>query len=62
MPAVLLPALESIWLNPKLTDVSEAMTLLTPYDSEAMTITPVSTLVSYAQNEGSELIVTVSSS
>jgi putative SOS response-associated peptidase YedK len=60
MPAILLPALEHPWLDPYLTDVSEAMALLTPYGGDAMMVTPVSTLVNYAQNEGSELIQPIS--
>ncbi len=45
MPAILLPALEDVWLDPKMTDTSEALTLLTPYPADAMIATPVSTRV-----------------
>jgi putative SOS response-associated peptidase YedK len=60
MPAILLPALEDVWLNPKLTDVSEAVILLTPYPAEAMIATPVSTKVNTSTNEGSEPIAPIS--
>jgi len=44
MPAMLLPPLEHFGLDPKLTDISEAMALLTPEGSAAMMVTPVSSL------------------
>jgi putative SOS response-associated peptidase YedK len=60
MPAILLPALEHIWLDPKMTDIAEALTLLTPHPADGMMAMPVSTLVNAAANEGSELIVPIS--
>jgi putative SOS response-associated peptidase YedK len=60
MPAILLPALEHVWLDPKMTDVAEALTLLTPYPADAMMATPVSTMVNAAANEGPEPILPIS--
>jgi putative SOS response-associated peptidase YedK len=62
MPAILLPALEDVWLDPKMTDAAEALTLLTPYPADAMMATPVSTMVNTAANEGPELILPISPS
>jgi putative SOS response-associated peptidase YedK len=44
-----------VWLDPKMTDTGEALTLLTPYLADAMIATPVSTKVNTAANEGAEL-------
>jgi len=60
MPAILLPALEDVWLDPKMLDTAEALTLLTPYPAAAMIATPVSTRVNVAANEGAELIGAIS--
>jgi hypothetical protein len=38
MPAILLPALEDVWLDPRMTDPAEALTLLTPYPADAMMV------------------------
>jgi putative SOS response-associated peptidase YedK len=59
MPAILLPALEAMWLDPNLTDVDEALSLLTPYPADAMIMMPVSTQVNTATAEGPELIVPI---
>ena len=59
MPAILLPALEDVWLDPKMTDTGEALTLLTPYPADAMIATRVSTKVNTAANEGAELILPI---
>jgi putative SOS response-associated peptidase YedK len=60
MPTILLPALEDVWLDAKMTDTAEALTLLTPYPADAMMPTPVSTMVNAAANEGPELILPIS--
>jgi putative SOS response-associated peptidase YedK len=36
MPAILLPALDDVWLDPKMTDTAEALTMLMPYPAESM--------------------------
>ena len=52
-----LAAQEDVWLDPKMTDTAEALTLLTPYPADAMIATPVSTKVNMAANEGAGLIL-----
>jgi putative SOS response-associated peptidase YedK len=42
--------------DPKMTDIAEALAILTPYPADAMLATPVSTKVNLAANEGAELI------
>jgi putative SOS response-associated peptidase YedK len=61
MPAIFLPAREDVWLDPKMTDPAEALTLLTPYPADAMMVTPVSTKVNVAVAEGPELILPINS-
>jgi putative SOS response-associated peptidase YedK len=61
MPTILLPALEDIRLDPRMTDAAEALTLLTPYPADAMHAYPVSTKVNYASGEGAELILPMNS-
>ncbi len=61
MPAILLPALEEVWLDPTMTDTSEALTMLLPYPADAMEAYPVSTKVNGARASGSELIVPITS-
>ena len=61
MPAILLPALDEAWLDPKLADTAEALTLLTPYAADAMMAVPVSSLVNAAASSGPELILPINS-
>ena len=56
MPAILLPAHEDLWLDPTMTNISEAMSVLLPYPADAMRAIPVSTKVNAASGTGPELI------
>jgi putative SOS response-associated peptidase YedK len=56
MPAILQPADEARWLDPRLTDAQQVMDLVKPYPAEQMHAYPVSSLVNSWENEGSELI------
>jgi len=55
------PAPEGVWLDPKLTNTAEALTLLTPYAADAMITTPVSTTVNTASSEAPKLILPIAS-
>jgi putative SOS response-associated peptidase YedK len=61
MPAILLPALEDVWLDPKMTDTAEALTMLMPYPAESMQAFPVSKKVNRASGQGPELIQPIAS-
>jgi len=59
MPAILRPEDEAAWLDPHLTDPSQAIALVKPYPAEAMHAYPVSALVNSWENEGPALIAPI---
>ncbi len=56
MPVIIPAPLYTHWLQPNLQDPQELLPLLTPYPSEQMQQTPVSTLVNSVRNDRPELV------
>lgn len=55
MPAILLPDLEQVWLNPD-NDSETAIKALRPYPAQKMVSYPISTLVNKPSNDSAEII------
>src|SRR5207244_2273409 len=56
MPAILRPADEARWLDPRVRDPGAVLLLLSPYPVEAMTLRLASRLVNSPFNDGPELL------
>lgn len=60
MPVILDPCDYDAWLDPANQDKDELQRLLLPFDSGRMTVTPVSTYVNNARNQGPKCIAPIS--
>jgi putative SOS response-associated peptidase YedK len=56
MPAILNPALEAMWTDPRVVDPAVVLSCLRPYPADAMIAFPMALLVSSPHNDGPALI------